>query len=64
MEILIGILVVAAIVGAVFAKMGGASAAEGALQGGCMAGGCMIQLVLAALPIIGGLVILGLIFGD
>ena len=64
MNILIGFVICAAIVGAGAALFNGGKlkdVAIGALQGGGVAAGCLVQLALAALPVLGGLFVIALL---
>ncbi|WP_126516768.1 hypothetical protein [Sphingobium amiense] len=56
MDIVIGVILVGAILGAIFVKMSGeGTVVEGALQGGCAAGGCLLQLLIPAVALLLGL---------
>lgn len=64
MTYLIGFIVIAAVIGAVLGILNGGrlkDVASGAAAGGAMGLGCLLQLVFAALPVIGGFVVIGLL---
>lgn len=62
---ILGFIVLAIILGAIIAVVnGGRSASDvaaGAMAGGIFASGCIMQMILAALPVIGGLIIISVI---
>jgi hypothetical protein len=57
------VLGVAAVLGAIFAKMSGESATGGAAAGAWMAGSCVLQLAIMGVMALAGLYILKLIIG-
>ena len=65
MEMILGFIVLAVIIGAIIAFMNGerkaSDVAAGAMAGGLFAGGCIMQMIFAAVPVIGGLFIISII---